>query len=142
MTTTTTDVAAASGQTIETVRSNQALDDARFIALVTFRRSGDPVSTPVLFVKEGSRLLVRTARDTGKLKRIAANPAVLVAPSDSRGQLLGEPEQGTARVLGPDAMAGTLSRLHTKYRLAGPLATLIRRLRGQKDVIVEITLDR
>jgi uncharacterized protein len=142
MTTTTTDIAATSGQTIETTRGNQALDSARFIALITFRHSGEPVSTPVLFVKEGSRLQLRTAIDTGKLKRLAANPAVLVAPSDSRGRLLGDQEQGVARVLGPDAMKDTLSRLHAKYRLAGPLATLMRRLRGQKDVVVEITLDR
>jgi hypothetical protein len=142
MTTTNTGFAAVNGRTLERADGNQVLDDARFIALVTFRRSGEPVSTPVLFASEGSRLLVRTAADTGKLKRIAVNPAVLVAPSDSRGRPLGEPRPGTARVLGPAAIAGTLSRLHRKYRLAGPLATAIRRLRGQEDVIVEITLDR
>jgi PPOX class probable F420-dependent enzyme len=142
MTTTNTDIAATNGRTVERADGNQVLDDARFITLVTLRRSGEPVSTPVLVASDGSLLLVRTAADTGELRLIAANPAVLVAPSDSRGRWLGGPRPGTARVLGPAANAGTLSRLHRRYRLAGPLATTIRRLRGQKDVIVEITLDR
>ena len=46
---------------------------ARFVDLVTFRRSGEPIGTPVLLVPDadGQRLLIRTARDSGKLKRLA-----------------------------------------------------------------------
>jgi len=142
MTTATTDVATRRTSAGDRAHGDRSIDDARFIALVTFRRSGTPVSTPMLFVSDGSRLLVRTARETGKIKRIAVNPAVLVAPSDSRGRQLGEQRAGTARVLGPQVNSGMLARLHAKYRLAGPIATAIRRLRGRDDVIVEITLDR
>ena len=79
-----------------------ALADARFIDLVTFRRTGEPVGTPVLFVLDDDRLLVRTAHDAGKLKRLAHTAAVEVTPSDSRGRHLGSTLSGTARVLGPD----------------------------------------
>ena len=49
-----------------------ALADARFIDLVTFRRSGVPVGTPVLFAQDGARLLVRTA--AGDRQAQAARP--------------------------------------------------------------------
>lgn len=120
-----------------------SLDRARFIALTTFRASGEPVSTPVLFVEhDDGRLRLRTADDTGKVRRIRVDPRVTVAPSDSRGRTLGDAVPGTARILGPDAYGPTLARLHGRYRIAGPLFTLIRRLRGQRDLVVEVTLDR
>ena len=118
-----------------------ALADARFIDLVTFRRSGEPVGTPVLFVQDGNRLLVRTAAGTWKLKRIAHTPDVEVTPSDQKGRHLGATVVGTARVLGPEAVEPTLRAIHAKHRIAGPLATFIRHRRGQRDVIVEVTLD-
>ena len=118
-----------------------ALADARFIDLVTFRRTGEPVGTPVLFAQVGDRLLVRTAHDAGKLKRIAHTALVEVTPSDQRGRHVGATLSGSARVLGPDAVRPTLDRLHAKHRVAGPLFSALRRVRGQRDVIIEITLD-
>lgn len=118
-----------------------ALADARFIDLVTYRRTGEPVGTPVLFARDGDRLLVRTAHDAGKLKRLSHTDRVEVAPSDSRGRRVGPPVPGRARVLGPDAVEPTLAALHAKHRIAGPLFTAFRHLRGKGDVIIEITLD-
>lgn len=69
--------------------ASTTLADARFIDLVTFRRTGQPVGTPVLFVADGDRLLVRTAHDAGKLKRLRHTSAVEVAPCDQRGRRLG-----------------------------------------------------
>ena len=48
---------------------------------------------------------------------------------------------GVARVLGPEAVAPTLARLHARYRIAGPLFTTLRHLRGKRDVIIEVVLD-
>lgn len=118
-----------------------ALADARFIDLVTFRRTGEPVGTPVLFVQDGDRLLVRTAHDAGKLKRLAHTADVEVTPSDQRGRHLGPTTSGTARILGPEAVRPALDRLHAKHRIAGPLFSALRRWRGKGDVIVEVRLD-
>jgi PPOX class probable F420-dependent enzyme len=117
------------------------LAQARFINLVTFRRTGEPVGTPVLFWMDGNRLLVRTAHDAGKLKRLNHTPDVEVVPSDSRGRPLGSTLSGRARILGSEAVEPALSRLHAKYRLVGPLFTAIRHARGRRDVIIEILLD-
>ena len=119
-----------------------ALEDARFIDLVTFRRTGAPVGTPVLFAQDGCRLLVRTAADAGKRKRIAHTPDVEVTPSDQKGRHLGATVAGTARILGPEAVGPALSAIHAKHRIAGPLATFIRHRKGQRDVMVEVILDR
>ncbi len=117
-----------------------ALADARFIDLVTFRRTGVPVGTPVLFVIDGDRLLVRTAADSGKLKRLRHTSKVEVAACDQRGRRLGPAISGRARILSPEAVGPTLARLHARYRIAGPLFSAIRHFRGKGDVIVEIVL--
>jgi hypothetical protein len=118
-----------------------SLADARFIDLVTFRLTGAPVGTPVLFAQDGHRVLVRTAHDAGKLKRLRHTARVEVAPCDQRGRRLGPAIGARARILGPEAVAPALARLHAKYRIAGPLSSAIRRFRGQRNVIVEIDLD-
>jgi PPOX class probable F420-dependent enzyme len=125
----------------EPVAARTTLADARFIDLVTFRRTGEPVGTPVLFVADGERLLVRTAHDAGKLKRLRHTSAVEVAPCDQRGRRLGPAISGRARILGPDAVGPALARLHAKHRVAGPLFTAMRHLRGKGDVIIEIELE-
>jgi PPOX class probable F420-dependent enzyme len=74
------------------------------------------VATPVWFVQEGGRLLVRTGEASGKAKRIRRNPAVQVAPCTARGRLRGQQVSGVARVL-PGPAAGAAERLITrKYR--------------------------
>jgi PPOX class probable F420-dependent enzyme len=118
-----------------------SLRRARFIDLVTYRRDGTPVGTPVLFAIDHERLLVRTAQDAGKLKRLAHTARVELAPSDSRGRRIGPTFTGVARVLGPEAVAPALALIHRKHRIAGPLSSFIRHRRGQADVIIEITLD-
>lgn len=123
------------------IASVDALATARFIDLVTYRRTGVPVGTPVLFVPDGDRLLVRVAHDAGKLKRLRHTAVVEVAPSDSRGRRLGPSTHGRARILEAEAVDPALRALHARYRIAGQLFTWLRHLRGKRDIIVEIVLD-
>ena len=57
-----------------------ALGDARFVSLTTFRRTGEPVSTPVWVARDGDELLVLTPRDSGKVTRLRADPRVELRP--------------------------------------------------------------
>src|SRR5918992_741493 len=67
---------------------------ARQCVVVTFRRSGEPVPTPVNFgLADDGTLIFRTEEHAGKLKRLRNDPRVRVFPCTMRG---------TARVL-PDA---------------------------------------
>jgi hypothetical protein len=48
----------------------EQLRDEQFISLTTFRRSAEPVSTPVWVAPDGSALVVTTQLGTGKIKRL------------------------------------------------------------------------
>ena len=60
---------------------------ATYVLLTTYRRSGDPVSTPVWIVGDDDRLLVTTGARSGKVKRIAHTPRVTLTPCDARGRV-------------------------------------------------------
>jgi PPOX class probable F420-dependent enzyme len=76
-----------------------ALEGSRHALVVTFRRSGEPVPTPVWAGVADGKLYFRSEKRVGKIKRIRATPRVLVAPCDGRGKPRGEAVEGRARIL-------------------------------------------
>jgi PPOX class probable F420-dependent enzyme len=71
-----------------------------YAVVVTFRRTGEAVPSPVWFgLDDEGRAYVRTPRDAGKVKRIRNDSRVLLAPSTVRGKPKGTVLVGTARVL-------------------------------------------
>jgi PPOX class probable F420-dependent enzyme len=70
--------------------------------LVTFRRDGAAVPTPVWAAPGDARLYVRTVRGSGKVKRLLADPRVLLAPCTMTGSPLGAPFEAFASVLAPE----------------------------------------
>jgi PPOX class probable F420-dependent enzyme len=75
------------------------LEGRKHCLVVTFRRSGEAVPTPVWVGFADGRLYFRSEKRAGKIKRIRTNPRVVVAPCDNRGKPLGEPVEGRARVV-------------------------------------------
>src|SRR3954447_16418160 len=72
----------------------------QYAVLVTFRKDGTPVPTPVWFALLGDRrLVVGTDRRTAKVRRIRRDPRARVFPSDPRGKPLGPVVEGTARIV-------------------------------------------
>lgn len=74
-------------------------DTSRQIVLVTFKRSGEAMPSPINHGVDAGRIYVRTDASTGKVKRIRNNPNVVVVPSSLRGKPTGQPVAGTARIL-------------------------------------------
>jgi uncharacterized protein len=72
---------------------------AKRTLIVSFRRDGTPVPTPVWAAPEGQVLYVRTERASGKVKRIRRDGRVLLAPCAVNGRPLGAPLEASARVL-------------------------------------------
>jgi PPOX class probable F420-dependent enzyme len=70
--------------------------------LVTYRRDGTPVPTPVWAAVADGLLYVRTERAAGKVKRLRRDPRLLVAACTVRGKPLGAPFEATARLLAPE----------------------------------------
>jgi PPOX class probable F420-dependent enzyme len=67
--------------------------------LVTYRRDGTPVPTPVWAAHADGALYVRSERRSGKVKRLRNDARMLVAPCTVRGTPLGSPLEARARVL-------------------------------------------
>jgi PPOX class probable F420-dependent enzyme len=67
--------------------------------LVTYRRDGTPVPTPVWAAPAGGVLYVRSERASGKVKRLRRDPRLLVAPCTVRGRPLGRPFEAHGRLL-------------------------------------------
>jgi PPOX class probable F420-dependent enzyme len=78
----------------------EALRGRRQALVVTYRRSGEPVPTPVNHgLSQDGRLYFRSEPDAWKIKRIAHTPRVLVIPCNLRGKPLGPGCEATARIL-------------------------------------------
>jgi PPOX class probable F420-dependent enzyme len=109
------------------------LGSRNYCVLVTYRKDGTPVPSPLWFARRDGRFYFHTGGF--KVKRIGRNPDVLVAPSTFRGRPLGPPLAGTARVLsGVEADASEQS-LAKKYGLQ---RRLYLKLFGQEDLGVHI----
>src|SRR5260370_21187239 len=89
----------------------------KHISIETYRKTGDPVRTPVWFVEENGELFIRTDSDSGKVKRIRNNPKVRVATSNMRGTVKGSWVEGEARILEPESFEHVFSLLRNKYAM-------------------------
>ncbi|HEY2180941.1 MAG TPA: PPOX class F420-dependent oxidoreductase [Solirubrobacteraceae bacterium] len=89
--------------------------------LVTFRRDGTPVPTPVWAARGGAHLYVRSERDAGKLKRLRNDPRLLVAPCTVRGRPLGAPFEARARTLAREEEPLAEAALAARYGLGREL---------------------
>jgi uncharacterized protein len=117
--------------------------DSRYIALITYRRDGRPVTTPVWSAPLHDKLYVITAKSTGKARRVRATGRVTFAPSTMNGgRILGEWQEGTGRIVEDEPRRSeALAALQRKYGWQLSVATLISRLRGsyQDRVMLELT---
>jgi uncharacterized protein len=88
----------------------------KYLSITTYRRDGAGVATPVWFVAERDHLLVMTAAESGKVKRVKRTPFVTVAACSARGKLRGTPITARAEVL-PSIEVERVKRLMgRKYR--------------------------
>ena len=119
------------------------LDRHRYVSLATFRRSGAEVATPVWFAAADGRLYVFTGVESGKVKRLRNSPRARVAPSDSRGRVLGPSQDASARILTePASIAKAHAALRSKYGWQMLVADVGSRLTGRiyKRAWIEIQL--
>ena len=115
------------------------LAEQKYLNLETFRKNGVGVRTPVWFVKEGDTLFVRTADNSGKVKRIRNHGQVNIAPCKMDGSLLGEWFPAQARELKDDDTNLKVDHLlDRKYGLMKKMVGLASALQGRRDTILEL----
>lgn len=87
-----------------------ALAGQTHMLLVTYKRDGGAVPTPVWFARDGERLYVWTEINAFKAKRLRRNPRALVAPCGPTGRPLGRPVAATGRILTDDGERAQAAR--------------------------------
>jgi len=90
----------------------------RYVSLITVRKNGAKVATPVWFGEDGDRLYVMTRSTMGKVKRIRNNPLVEVAPCTMRGKVTSDKLFAHARILPPEEHAHARQAINQKYWMA------------------------
>ena len=106
----------------------------RFVSLTTYRRSGEPVSTPVWVARDGDHLVVLTPAGSGKVTRIRNDPRVELRPCGRFGAVAD----------GAPALAGTAT-LHEEGTDAPHARAVLRRAYPVESRLVlgiERTLER
>lgn len=121
----------------------ERLAAGQYVSLVTYKKDGTAVATPVWVSRDGGRLYAWTQADAGKVKRIRNRGHVQVAPCDQRGRLQGAPVDAAARVLDDPADLERVQRLHREkygvvFRLFQLAGKVVRRGRGY--AAIEITV--
>ena len=88
----------------------------KYCLIVTFKRDGEAVPTPVWFgLDDQGRLYFRTGPEVAKLRRIRNDPRVLVAPCTVRGKPLGPSVEGTARELRAEEKEHAEAAIQSNY---------------------------
>jgi PPOX class probable F420-dependent enzyme len=119
----------------------------KYICLTSFKRDGTGVPTPVWFVTDQGRVLVLTASQSFKVKRIVRNPDVTVASCSASGRLRSEPVLARAELLPENELHRVEQLMNRKYRadriLILPIYRMVQRLRGvhgaPSDAVLAIT---
>jgi PPOX class probable F420-dependent enzyme len=88
----------------------------KYLSLTTFKRDGTAVATPVWFVEQDGKLLVQTDLESGKVKRIKANPQVRLALCNGMGHLRGPTVNGRAEILEAGDTVRVERFIKDKYR--------------------------
>jgi PPOX class probable F420-dependent enzyme len=90
----------------------------KYALLITYRRDGTGVPTPIWFGLKDGKAYIHTEPRTAKVRRIRANPRVRMAPCTMRGKPLGPAAEGRARVLPPEEDAWAEEAIQANYGLA------------------------
>jgi PPOX class probable F420-dependent enzyme len=97
-------------------RDFEPLRGHKYATLVTFRRSGEAMPSPVWFgLDDAGRAYIHTMLDTGKVKRIRNNGRAVIVASSVRGKPSGPVLKGTARVVPEDEWPHAEAALAAAY---------------------------
>lgn len=129
------------------------LGDEKYVALTTYRKTGDAVTAPVWLVAlDDGSLGFWTSSGSGKAKRLAHTSKVVLQPSDARGRVTpgSEPTEATARLVAAgDPLFDEINRkVKAKYgfmtvitKFLGTVGGVVKRKRipyGDRGVVITL----
>jgi PPOX class probable F420-dependent enzyme len=119
------------------------LDDEEYINLETFKKDGNGVKTPVWTAPLDGKLVIFSAGEAYKVKRLRRNPKCRAAACDMRGKVRGQWYEGTGRILDdPAEQARAHEALRRKYGWKMKVGDFFAGLSGRKKrrAFLEVTL--
>jgi uncharacterized protein len=133
---------------LKPMKAPQWLADAQYIDLMTYRKSGAAVSTPVWFaIDDQDRLVVYADGSSGKIKRIRNTASVEIAPCTMKGKRVGPGLAATAELLPESHGSAVHALLNAKYgwkkrlfSLGGAVVEKLKRKPANPEGFVAITL--
>ncbi|TFD29850.1 PPOX class F420-dependent oxidoreductase [Cryobacterium cryoconiti] len=120
-----------------------ALGAEEYVLLTTFRKTGDPVKTPVWIVPGTDRLLVSTGGASGKVKRLRHTARIELTPCHARGAVRAGAVTVAAQALvhsDADTLAALDAALLAKYGLKYRAFRAAQRLRRSTDDSVALVI--
>jgi uncharacterized protein len=125
------------------VPSSPPLADESYINLETFKKDGSGVKTPVWSAPLDGKLVVMSAGDAFKVKRLRRDPHARVAACDVRGKVRGAWLEASGRILEePSEVERAHAALRRKYGWQMAIGDFFARLAGRinKRAWLEITV--
>jgi len=116
---------------------------ARYVSLVTFKRNGTAVPTPVWIAPSQGKHYVFSANNAGKVKRLRHTARVRLAQCTGTGTVLSDWVEGQAVIItAPETMARAHQALRAKYGVMMWLADVGAKLTGRihKRAYIEISV--
>jgi PPOX class probable F420-dependent enzyme len=123
--------------------SFQDLAAELYVSLMTFRRNGVGVATPIWIAPAQGKLYVVTDGTSAKMKRLRVTDRIRLAACDLRGKVRGEYADGRSRTIeDPALVERAIAALSRKYGWRFGLASFFSRLFGRigQRAYLEITL--
>jgi PPOX class probable F420-dependent enzyme len=117
---------------------HQSLKNGHYINLLTYKKNGETVSTPVWYIFEDKKIFIRTSNRSGKFKRIKNNNNVKFALCNIRGQLKGEWHNGLAKVEPNNRWV--FPKINKKYGIVAHLLNILYKIKKMNIIILSIEL--
>lgn len=115
----------------------ETFEKAKYINIQTYKKTGQPISTPVWFIIKDNKIFFRTSHNSGKIKRIRNNNNVKFALCNIRGKIKGEWYEGIAKIEN-DSDNSILFQINKKYGLSSRLMKIFYKIKKIDIVILSI----
>lgn len=115
----------------------------QYVSLITFRRNGVGVATPIWIAAAAGKLYAFTDGTSAKMRRLRVTDHIKLAACDMRGNVHGEWVDGRARgIKDPAVIKRAIKALARKYSWRFVTASFFSRLFGRYDrrAYLEITV--
>jgi uncharacterized protein len=117
---------------------HHSLERGNYINILTFKKNGEPVSTPVWFIFKDNKIFFRTSNKSGKFKRIKNNNNIKFALCNIRGKVRGDWHKGVAKVDPNNKWVYSL--INEKYGFFAHLMNIIYKIKKMDIIILSIEI--